>query len=153
MDNNPYSCSENVYSSPAGRTSQDEASCSGKIIYDTWAYGISLGSHDILSGNKLEYTMKGLAEGTSHAGGAMVDRATMLVNLNHMGVPVGSHAIGAKYGHAGFTATGEDGALLKFTIDSNYASFSSVAYEKSDNPVDIYFCACIIGEDCPDHFT
>ena len=111
----------------------------------------NLGGHDAL-GYKIGYVMQGDAE-SGHSGGVMITRETMLVYLRDMGVAVGSHAIGTKYGHGGADTAGSNGYLLPFTIDSGYSSFSGVNGHEGNGPVDLYLCACVINEDCPDYFT
>ena len=96
--------------------------------------------------------MKGNAE-SGNSGGLMIDRSTMLLYLLDMGVPHGSHRIGAKKGHDSHTLPGDEGHLLRFIIESGHSGFSSVSWDNSADPVDLYWCACVINEDCPGHFT
>jgi hypothetical protein len=170
-DANPNVCSENTYSNPP------VGGCSGKIIYDICAHiyrlslsalsralrshttlaivrtgDVNLGGQDIL-GTKVGGVMQGNSGESGHEGGVMIDRPTMLQYMSNLQVPVGTHRMGAKYAHTGYSESGDVGYLLEFTIDSSYASFSGVAAASNNNPADIYLCACVLNEDCPEHFT
>ena len=139
---------------------EDSSHCtiaqSPEIIYDcdTDSCSLNLGGHDLIGG-QLKKIMNG-ESGPCCSGVVLRTPAEMLIDLKNAGVPEGQHRIAHKYHHGGsstYTGAGANGALLTFTIDSGFASFSAVAFAEARGQFDIAMCACKIGEDCPDSYT
>ena len=119
----------------------------GKDIFDNWS--INLGGHDAMS-NKFTNVVNGQAE-SGHSGGLLVTRSQMAAQLHDLGLSNGQHIMCMKAGHSGYTGSSEVGSCTTFQLQSS--SVSSASFSNQNPTYDLAFCACMVGEDCPDFYT